>query len=292
MYYIVILYAAGLALCVLDQGNYLNLYYNYLALDGQALLHGQIWRIVTFLIYPPAFGGVQFSTIFFGMIALFMYHSLGQTLEAVWGAFRFNVFFFMGVLGQVICCLAGVLIFHQNWTMATGFINLSIFLAFCMSFPETQFMMFMIIPVKAKWLAAADVAMYVFSFLQGNAATRFQIVISFANVILFFFMTKNAARFSPQQIRRRQEFKKEVKIVAKQPYRHKCAVCGRTDVDHPELEFRYCSKCEGNYEYCMDHLYTHMHVSMDTMPKAAEPDRMEFLEVSSENQGNEDDNIS
>ncbi len=41
--------------------------------------------------------------------------------------------------------------------------------------------------------------------------------------------------------------------------RHKCAICGRTDVSNPELTFRFCSKCNGNYEYCQDHLYTHIH---------------------------------
>ena len=46
---------------------------------------------------------------------------------------------------------------------------------------------------------------------------------------------------------------------------HKCAVCGRTDKDSPGMEFRYCSKCEGNYEYCMDHLYTHKHVKKEDM---------------------------
>ena len=42
--------------------------------------------------------------------------------------------------------------------------------------------------------------------------------------------------------------------------RHKCAICGRTEIDSPQLEFRYCSKCEGSYEYCSDHLFTHEHV--------------------------------
>ena len=41
---------------------------------------------------------------------------------------------------------------------------------------------------------------------------------------------------------------------------HECAVCHRTELDDPELEFRYCSKCDGNYEYCQDHLFTHKHV--------------------------------
>ncbi len=260
MYYIVILYGIGLVLCVFNSSGYISLYYQYLALRGDALLRGQIWRIVTFLVYPPAFGNFEFATVFFGVIALFMYYSLGRTLEYVWGAFRFNVFFFMGVLGQVIASLVGYLVFHQIWIMATGYINLSIFLAFCMCFPDTQFMMFLVIPVKAKWLAIADVCLYAYSFIMGGAAIRCQIVISLANVILFFALTRRFSRFSPREVKRRQEFRREVKIVPQQKTRHKCAVCGRTEEDGAELEFRYCSKCEGNYEYCQDHLYTHQHV--------------------------------
>ena len=41
--------------------------------------------------------------------------------------------------------------------------------------------------------------------------------------------------------------------------RHKCAICGRTENDDPNLSFRYCSKCTGNKEYCQDHLFTHTH---------------------------------
>ena len=44
-------------------------------------------------------------------------------------------------------------------------------------------------------------------------------------------------------------------------YLHKCAVCGRTDTDYPNLEFRYCSKCVGNYCYCMDHINNHVHIT-------------------------------
>ena len=43
------------------------------------------------------------------------------------------------------------------------------------------------------------------------------------------------------------------------PYHHKCAVCGRTDADHPELEFRYCSRCAGYHCFCQDHINNHIH---------------------------------
>ncbi len=270
MLYITILYGAGLLFYVFNPNTYLSTYYMYLSLRGDALLHGQIWRLLTFLIYPPAFGNFEFTQIFFGVIALFMYYSLGRTLEQIWGAFRFNVFMIMGILGQVICCLVGYLVFHQVWIMTTGFINLSIFLVFCLTFPDTTFMLFMIIPVKASWLAVADGCVYLFSFITGSWGARAQILISLCTVLLFFFISRRAPLPSRKQLKVRKEFKKQTKMVPETQTRHRCAVCGRTEKDGADLEFRYCSKCQGNYEYCQDHLYTHKHVVLDdpsTLPK-------------------------
>ena len=42
-------------------------------------------------------------------------------------------------------------------------------------------------------------------------------------------------------------------------YHHKCAVCGRTDTDYPDLQFRYCSKCAGYHCFCSDHIFNHVH---------------------------------
>ncbi len=261
MYYIVILYAVGLAFYTLNPQVYSLMYTRYLCLDARAMLHGQIWRIATFLIFPPSFGSFRFTTLFMGVIALFMYHSLGQTLENIWGSFRFNVFFFMGVLAQAVACLLGYLVFGQQWMLTTGFINSSIFLAFAILFPDAQFLMFFVLPVKAKWLAVAECAVYLYSFIFGDAAARCELVVSLANVLVFFLMTRNYQQFAPGEIKRRNEFKKHIKMRPKGTTRHRCAVCGRTELDGDDLEFRYCSKCKGNYEYCQDHLYTHKHVS-------------------------------
>ena len=260
MYYIVILYGIGLVLQLVQP----YLYWEYLCLDARAIMHGQIWRIVTFLIYPPAMGSWVFTSVFFGVIALFLYHNLGQTLENIWGPFRFNVFFFMGVLGQVIASLVAYLVFGERIAMTTGFLNFSIFLAFAIYFPDVQFLLFFVLPIKAKWLAVAECAVYLYSFVFGNLSTRLEIAISLANVIIFVLMTRNYKRYAPKEIKRRKDFKREVKILPQGKTRHRCAVCGRTEQDGDHLEFRYCSKCEGNYEYCQDHLYTHQHVTKDS----------------------------
>lgn len=264
MYYIVILYGVGLVLYIAQP----YFYWQYLSLDPAAILHGQIWRIVTFLVYPPAIGSMKMTSVFVGVIALFMYYSLGQTLENIWGAFRFNVFFFMGVIGQVLACLVVYLLLGERVIMTTGFLNFSIFLAFAIYFPDAQFLLFFVLPIKAKWLAVAECAVYLYSFVFGSLSTRLEIIMSLANVIIFILLTRNNnksnRRYAPNEIRRRQNFKKEpAKIVTPGKARHRCAVCGRTELDDPNLEFRYCSKCEGDYEYCQDHLYTHKHVTKD-----------------------------
>lgn len=260
MYYIVILYGIGLVLQLLQP----YIYWQYLCLDARAIMRGQIWRIFTFLIYPPALGSTAVTDVFFGVIALFLYYNLGQTLERIWGAFRFNVFFFMGVLGQVIASLVAWLAFGQPLIMTTGFLNFSIFLAFAIYFPDTQFLLFFVLPIKAKWLAVAECAVYLYSFVFGNLSTRLEIAISLANVIIFILLTRNYKKYAPKEIKRKQDFKREVKIMPQGKTRHRCAVCGRTELDGENLEFRYCSKCEGNYEYCQDHLYTHQHVTKDS----------------------------
>ena len=83
------------------------------------------------------------------------------------------------------------------------------------------------------------------------------------NVLIYFLMTRNYRRVDPREIHRKQQFKKAVNMGntarGNGPI-HRCAVCGRTELDDPNLEFRYCSRCKGNYEYCQDHLFTHKHV--------------------------------
>ena len=153
---------------------------------------------------------------------------------------------------------------------STYYISLSIFLGFAISFPDMQVLLYFIIPIKIKWLAYLDVALLAYSMItsimSGNWAGCVVILCSLANVLVFFLMTRKGKRGSFQQNRRRKEFKKAVSR-GEAEYRnpngitkHKCAICGRTEKDDPNLEFRFCSRCNGNYEYCQDHLFTHEHV--------------------------------
>ena len=246
MKYICVLYIIGLFINIASP----QVYYYFLSLNPERILHGEVWRLVTFLIQSP-----NTSVIFF-IFTLYLYYMLGQTLERVWGAFRFNLYYFSGVLFTIIGSFAAYFITGQVYLMDTYYINMSLFLAFAFIFPDMEMLLMFLIPIKIKWLAYLDIALFVYEMVVGNIGTKISIAMALLNFVIFFFgfMRK---RVSPAQMHRRAAYKK---VVKKMPSRHRCAVCGRTEETNPELEFRFCSKCNGNYEYCQDHLFTHNHV--------------------------------
>ena len=98
--YVIVLYCAGAALGLINE----NIYYSYLSLNVEAVLHGQIWRLFTYLIEPYGFNrgmGFIVSILFFA-IQVNLFFLFGRSLEQAWGTFRFNVYFFMGVIGHVL----------------------------------------------------------------------------------------------------------------------------------------------------------------------------------------------
>ena len=104
------------------------------------------------------------------------------------------------------------------------------------------------------------VALLAYNFMIGNIGSKVAIVVSLLNFLLFYISSRNYKRVSPKEIQRKRAYRKASSAISNKPYRHKCAVCGKTELDDPNLEFRYCSKCNGNYEYCNEHLFTHTHV--------------------------------
>lgn len=229
----------------------------YLYLSPTMILRGQIWRLVTWVIIPP------YSLDVFVIITLYFYFSIGKTLERTWGVFRFNVYIFSGMLFTIIGAFLLYFIAHVDgaYYFSTYYVCMSMFLAFAVTYPDMQVLLMFIIPIKMKWLGILYGALLLVSLIQGNIATRVAIVVSLLNFVIYFAMTRNLFRYSPHEIHRRNEFNRKVKKVQpnKGNTRHRCAVCGRTEKDGDHLEFRYCSKCEGNYEYCQDHLFTHQH---------------------------------
>lgn len=233
----------------------------YFTLEPGLILRGQVWRLISWVIIPPT------DNIIFVIFMMLLYYSLGTSLEQLWGAFRYNVYIFSGMIFTVIGAfivyfMTGKLIGFGP-LFSTYYINMSIFLAYACIMPNLQLWLYGILPIRIKWLAILDVVLLISDAVTGGMIIRVIIIASLLNFLIFFFMNKNMDPYKPSQIHRRKQFQRQVSE-PKPKYeggaKHKCAVCGRTELDDPNLEFRYCSKCNGNYEYCQDHLFTHEHI--------------------------------
>ncbi len=236
---------------------------SYLTLEPYLIFHyGQVWRLVSWILIPPST-----SNLIFALIMLVLYYQLGTTLEQTWGTFRFNCYIFGGMIFTIIGAIILFLVYGFNSPVSIGYyfstyyINMTIFLAFASCYPDMRVMLYFIIPIKMKWMAYVYVALIAYSFYQGAWPTRIAIIASVLNFLLFFLVTRSIPSVDPRERRRKQEFQRKVnqaRPVQGTPI-HKCAICGRTEKDNPQLQFRYCSKCTGNFEYCQDHLFTHQH---------------------------------
>jgi len=255
----------NVAVFVIDQ---LFHYYGTLFLMFNPILigQGQVWRLVTFLFVPVATGGGSMftRTLFFGL-STFFYYWIGSALERQWGTTRFNVFYFLGAILNV------AIGFAMQSSITMYYVNMSMFFSFATLYPDMQVLLYGIIPLKVKWLAWLDAALFAFdigfSVTSGDWITAILPIIAILNYLIFFWedlmgllnrgKQRAAHRVNPQTI----NFKKAQKEVQeRRGYLHKCAVCGVTDADDPDMEFRYCSKCNGYYCYCMDHINSHTHV--------------------------------
>lgn len=245
---------------------------SFLTLNPYAILHGEVWRLVTWILIPPSSPGL------FTIIMLLFYYNIGTSLEHTWGTYRYNVYLLSGMFFTVIGSFVWMAVEYAmaGWGMdaafasevfsrysayfSTYYINMSIFLAFAATFPEVQVLLMFLIPVKVKWLGILYGLVLVYDFLFSvNMVARIAIASSLLNFVIFFLTSRSRIHMSPKQIKRKMEFRQDIRKNPKVT-RHKCAICGQTDEDDPSLEFRFCSKCNGNYEYCQQHLFTHTHV--------------------------------
>ena len=218
------------------------------------ILQGQVWRLITFVFLP-----LDGRLLWFAL-STYLYWMIGTTLEREWGSTKFTLFYVMGV---VLNMLLGFVTGYATMT----YVNLSMFFAFATLYPETRFLVFFIIPVKVKWLAWIDAALFIFSIVNYLVHGYFLFalipIIAILNYFLFFsaefarLFRRVKHKTSPQTI----NFKKAQKKAREtKGYMHKCAVCGVTDADDPNMEFRYCSKCNGYHCYCMNHINSHVHI--------------------------------
>ncbi len=248
-----------------------NSYTLYLALyfDRDLILQGQVWRLFTFIFT----GAFSYGSILMVLISSLCYFSLGKAIENAWGTFRFNLFYFTGVvLMDIFSMIFG--------TRADPYyLNLSLLLSYSTLYPDAHFLLFFFIPVKAWILAMIDLALILVGVFTGSFPVNLFPLVCLANYFLFF--GRDVLNIIPYswQVNFRRLFKKGPKrpktepirfqtagsyqaatTQPKAPYTHRCTVCGRTDVSHPDLEFRYCSRCKGYFCYCEDHISSHNHI--------------------------------
>lgn len=248
------------------------------------VLKGEIWRLFTFVVVPEPYELTGLGPVWFAFSMLF-YFSLGTAIEREWGTPKFSLFY---LCGSVITLIAGFLTFgitHLMYGNAAGVfsyipvtmgqVNFSILLAFATLFPDAMFRIYFLIPIKAKWLAIFYLLRQVWDIMRmsGLMLVLFLPIMlplmlaALINYAFFFWsdITEVVGRAfrqaKHQNSKQTINFKKATKSAYQQKgYIHKCAVCGKTDTEYPDLEFRYCSKCNGYYCYCMEHINSHEHI--------------------------------
>ena len=270
MLYICIGTAIVYLLSMIDESNTL---YFALCFDRDLILQGQVWRLLTYVFTYNA------GNILLMAISLLVYFSMGRAMENAWGTFRFNLFYFTGIaLMDIFCMIFG------GFGADVYYLNMSLFLGYATLYPNEHFLLFFIIPVKAWIFAMFDLVITLLDVVSLTVAGLFPYnlfpLIAIANYFLFF--GKDVINIIPisWQANARRLFKKKPKgakktgtvpfptagsyqatvAKVKEPYTHKCTICGRTDISNPELEFRYCSRCNGYFCYCQDHISNHTHV--------------------------------
>lgn len=227
--------------------------YDLFSLNPYRILEGEVWRLLTFIFIPPT------SSLLFLFFVLYFYYMIGNTLEREWGSFKFNVYYLIGVIGTIVSAfITGQIMYGSIY------LNLSLFLAFARLYPEFRVLIFFIIPVKMKWIAWLNWGFFAFTIIFNGWAVKIAAIVALINYFIFFGkdILTNRKRSANAYYRKKQyQSKMNVKSTTtnKESY-HKCTVCGKTEQDDETLEFRICSKCDGHYEYCMDHLKNHEHI--------------------------------
>ena len=245
---------------------------SFLTFNLADLLRGEVWRLVTWVFMPADTRPLMF------LISLLCYYSIGISLERSWGSAKFNLYYFCGMAASVLAVvLASLISGIWGWTLSGSYyLHMTLFLALAVMYSEATINLWVIIfplRLKAKWLAWFYAAMLAIDLVRAIGALDLVGVVlpivSILNFLIFFwpelmsFLGFQTSRMRHQTSAKTVQFKSAVRKqnqqAAAQGYRHKCAVCGRTDTQFPDLEFRYCSRCAGYHCFCSDHIFNHEH---------------------------------
>lgn len=253
MLYVVIGNAVIYLLSLMDSSGTLSY---YLVFSANRVLKGEIWRLITFIFVPRT------SSIIGMLLLLYFEYFIGRLLEQAWGKGKFSVYYLLGMAFTILYGLIVRLLTGNDVMLDAVYLNLSMFFVFATLWPENRVLLFFIIPIKVTWLAYAEAVLFLISMIRGGTLLP---LIGILNYFLFCG-DQLISRIQPwfrrvfgkgaEYRRASRQAQRDAKSL---PYIYKCAVCGRTDAEYPELEFRYCSKCVGYHCFCQDHINSHVH---------------------------------
>ena len=230
--------------------------YEFMLFSPSLVMHGELWRLLTFFFIPP-------STGILGLIGIYFYYWIGSTLENRWGSGPFTLYFFGGTILTLLCSFLLYLLGGYDSLLEPNYVYLAMFFAFAVLYPDMQVLLFFIIPVKIKYLAYVDAVFFAYSVFALRFPMGLLPVIAVLNFLIFcggeLWRRLRRQREPDNTVAFRREAARIRREQQSQLYRHKCAVCGRTDTEHPELEFRYCSRCQGYHCFCEEHINNHIH---------------------------------
>ncbi len=228
---------------------------SYLRFDAGLIMQGQIWRLITFMVYPPSMGLLAFLVFYF-------YYWMGTALEQVWGTAQFNIYLLIGWALTVIYGFLVYFIGGLRISIDAQYLYLSMFFSYAALFPDQTVLLFFFIPIKMKYMAIIDAVYFLAAVITNPFPVNLLPVVAVLNFFIFFSGTlikRIPKRDSQSTINFRKASQKIRREEREKLYHHKCAVCGRTDTDYPGLEFRYCSRCAGYHCFCSDHINNHIH---------------------------------
>lgn len=232
---------------------------NMLTLDVEAIMSGQVWRLITYMFIP------QSSPLWF-IFEIILFYWIGTSLEREWGSFRYTMYILGSILGVTAAVVAGYLL---GWTavfaayLIPSLFYYTMFLPFAWYNGEEELRIYFVLPIKIKYLAVVDIILIarIFYLTAGYPETWVVFLMSMLNMIVFFvavFFRRG------KQKSRLAGFHRKVSKAERQQKKnsvHRCTICGITEKDDPNMTFRYCSKCQGDYEYCEKHLEDHQHIT-------------------------------
>lgn len=249
-------------LSMVDIAPFLPLYFHF---SKQLILQGQVWRLFSYVFLDFR------SNPFFMILFMYVYYSVSRQIEDRWGTFRFNLYYFTGIIITDVFCMI------TDSPASAYYLHLSLFMVYATLHYDSGFMLFLIIPVKGWMLVLVDLVLTGYDIYRYPSPFCFVPVI--ALVIYLLFVGPDITNILPPYLRRKLMYRRKrknpgvsttpppiaftpakPKPQAKPDFSHRCTVCGRTDVTNPELEFRYCSRCNGYHCYCEDHISNHSHI--------------------------------